>query len=206
MTRMAKLTALLLALAVAGAGTATAAKLITGKQIKNKSLTGKDIRPASLGPGVLNAQAKAALQGPKGEPGTDGATGAAGPTGPSAVFVHRRAEAVTSAQQRTVATQTLPAGTYGVTATLLLRSLEGGKKETCALQTGAAKEIATVALPASAGERISLTIAGGVEIPSGAAGADAQVRVACTVNGDVAETANITIVSTRTAATTVTNE
>jgi len=38
-----------IALFVAGAGTATAARLIGGKEIRNNSVTGKDIRNSSLG-------------------------------------------------------------------------------------------------------------------------------------------------------------
>lgn len=74
------------------AGTAGAARLITGKQVKNNSLTGKDIKNRSLKAADLSAKAKAALQGdpgPKGDAGAAGAkgdkgdTGAAGPTAPA---------------------------------------------------------------------------------------------------------------------------
>jgi hypothetical protein len=42
-----------LALVLAMGGTATAAKLITGKDVQNKSLTGKDVKGKSLGAGKL---------------------------------------------------------------------------------------------------------------------------------------------------------
>ena len=42
-----------LALVLAMGGTATAAKLISGKEIQNKSLTGKDVKGKSLGGGKL---------------------------------------------------------------------------------------------------------------------------------------------------------
>jgi hypothetical protein len=68
-------------LAVTG-GTATAAKLITGKDVKNNSLTGADIKNRSLGAGELTAAARNALKGNAGPAGTAGAPGAAGPAGP----------------------------------------------------------------------------------------------------------------------------
>ena len=61
------------ALFVAGAGSATAARLITGKQIKNSSITTKDVRNGSLlrrdfRPGQLP-------RGPQGLPGAPGRAG-----------------------------------------------------------------------------------------------------------------------------------
>ncbi len=59
--------ALLLALAVVLvglAGTATAAKLITGKQVKNESLTHKDVKNGSLKEADLKAGVKAKLNAP----------------------------------------------------------------------------------------------------------------------------------------------
>ena len=82
---------LAVALLALAAGTATAAKLITGKDVKNNSLTGKDIKNRSLGLKDLNGKVKAAMgggeavpgpQGPKGDTGPAGAAGAAGPAGP----------------------------------------------------------------------------------------------------------------------------
>jgi hypothetical protein len=61
------------ALFVAGAGTATAARLITGKQIKNSSITSTDVRNGSL----LRKDFKSAQlpRGPQGLPGTAGRAG-----------------------------------------------------------------------------------------------------------------------------------
>jgi hypothetical protein len=58
-------------------GTATAAKLITGKEIADHSITGKDIRRKSLPLSVLRATAA----GPPGAPGAKGAPGPKGATG-----------------------------------------------------------------------------------------------------------------------------
>ena len=61
------------ALFVAGAGTATAAKVITGKQIKNSSITSTDVKNGSL----LRKDFKSVQlpRGPQGLPGTAGRAG-----------------------------------------------------------------------------------------------------------------------------------
>jgi hypothetical protein len=73
--------AFMLGLLIATAGTATAAKLITGKQIKDGSISAKDLNKA-----VQAQLAKADApgpQGPKGDNGAPGAPGAKGDTGPA---------------------------------------------------------------------------------------------------------------------------
>lgn len=62
-------------------GTATAAKLITGKDIRNNSVTGKDIKNRSLGLGDLKAGARDALRGATGATGASGAKGDTGAPG-----------------------------------------------------------------------------------------------------------------------------
>jgi len=76
------------ALVVSGA-TATAASLITGKDVKNNSLTGKDIKRRSIQMSDLNRslqrKIRAGLTNPVGTPNTPGAqgeNGARGPQGP----------------------------------------------------------------------------------------------------------------------------
>jgi hypothetical protein len=72
---------------VAGmAGSATAASLITGKQIKNESLTGADVKDGSLKTRDLARGARndlAGERGPRGRSGPAGAVGASGPAGPA---------------------------------------------------------------------------------------------------------------------------
>ena len=69
-------------------GTATAAAMITGKQIKDNSVHGRDIQNASLtGVDVKNrsltpADFTGSLQGPAGPTGPSGPAGPAGPAGP----------------------------------------------------------------------------------------------------------------------------
>ena len=77
-----------IALVVACTGTATAATLITGKQIQNNSVTTKDVKNKSLRagdfrPGTLlrGPAGPAGATGPQGPQGAQGATGAAGLSG-----------------------------------------------------------------------------------------------------------------------------
>lgn len=122
------------ALVLAMGGTATAAKLISGKQIRNSSVTGKDIRNGSLGPADLSGKAKAALAGtagpagpagPAGAPGAAGAKGEQGDRGPSKAF----AAHVADIHNLTVIPATheilggsLDDGSYVITAKFQLRS------------------------------------------------------------------------------------
>jgi hypothetical protein len=98
-------TAFLLGLLIATAATAGAAGLITGKQIKDGSISARDLSKAvrtqlgrpgiagTVGPqGAAGSQGAAGIQGAKGDPGTSGAKGDAGtpgvdgqtgPTGPT---------------------------------------------------------------------------------------------------------------------------
>jgi hypothetical protein len=81
-----------IALFVALSSSATAAMLITGKNVKNGSLTGADVKNNSLGSGDVKdrsllakdfklGQLPAGPQGRQGPPGATGATGATGPPG-----------------------------------------------------------------------------------------------------------------------------
>ena len=72
----------LMAIVLAMGGTATAAKLITGKQVRNSSLTGADVRNGSLGARDLSSAARKSLRGAAGQ-GASGAAGPAGQTGPA---------------------------------------------------------------------------------------------------------------------------
>lgn len=143
--------AFVLGVAVAGAGTATAARLITGKQIKNGSITYKD-----LSPGVkekLNQTGPNGTPGPKGEPGPSGPGGPAGPAGLSLLtfadssvsggLTLSGADAVvtTTAQQLPNANGSVggplvfPAGPgrYAQTSTVRVRT-QGSGNYVCALQ------------------------------------------------------------------------
>ncbi len=74
----------ILSIVLISAGSATAARLITGKDIKNGSVTGQDIKNKSIGAVDLSAGAKKSLTGPAGPAGPAGAAGGpAGPVGPA---------------------------------------------------------------------------------------------------------------------------
>jgi hypothetical protein len=70
-------------LALVGAGTATAAKLVTGGDIAKRTITGKNIKKHTIGPKLLTDSAKASMQGPAGPQGPQGEPGANGADGSS---------------------------------------------------------------------------------------------------------------------------
>jgi len=80
-----------LSLVLVTGGTAGAAKLLTGKDIKDNSITSADVRDRSLTPADFNGSVAgpAGPAGPQGAPGLPGApgpkgeTGAIGPVGPT---------------------------------------------------------------------------------------------------------------------------
>lgn len=115
---LTKLIAFVAALAVLGGGTAVAAKMITGKQIKNGTVTGKDLKPGSLGAKHLSPAAAAGLAGPAGEPGPKGDTGPKGERGPSTAFAIRTKNGlkVDDPAVNVVQTATVPDGSYVINA------------------------------------------------------------------------------------------
>ncbi len=181
MTRLTQTFAIVAALIAVGAGSATAAKLITGKQIKDHSITKKDLKPGVIpaaaagpvGPAGAAGQAAAPAGRARGQgrrPGTagkDGADGAKGDTGPSAVAILRAGkQTISGSQFRTVATQTLTAGTYAVSASFNVIPTNGSSAQSCSLNAGGT-EVAKTAFGASAGERVALTLSGRVVVPAG---------------------------------------
>ena len=79
-TALAVLVAVLALVLSAGAG-ATASMMITGKQIKDGTVTTKDVKNKSLKVKDLSAKARSKLRGATGPAGPRGATGATGPAG-----------------------------------------------------------------------------------------------------------------------------
>ena len=73
---------LVVALVIAASGGAVAAKKITGKDIKNNSVSTSDIKDQTLLPADFSPGATSALVGPAGPKGATGAAGAAGAPGP----------------------------------------------------------------------------------------------------------------------------
>jgi hypothetical protein len=148
----------LVAVVLAATGSATAAGLFTGKNIKNSSLTGldvknssltgSDVKNGSLGTSDLSAAARTALKGATGATGQPGAKGdkgdpgVQGPIGPSNVFEAKRASAGAFADNsiQTIATLNgVPAGSYLVSVKLgaFLSSAGSPATGVCSLVAGA---------------------------------------------------------------------
>lgn len=103
-----------IALFVAGAGTATAARLITGRSIKNNSVTGRDIRNNSLGSRDVKNGTLLRRDFRRGQL-SDGAKGATGPRGANGFGVLRyvsRDFTVAANAQPAQGTTPCPSGTY----------------------------------------------------------------------------------------------
>ena len=81
MKSLGKMLAFVLVLALVGAGTATAAKMITGKEIANGTVKGVDIAKGTLKANHLTDSAKVELQGAAGPAGPQGPAGPEGPAG-----------------------------------------------------------------------------------------------------------------------------
>jgi hypothetical protein len=88
MKALGKALAFVALLVLVGAGTATAANMITGKQIENGTVTGADIKKKTLSSKHLTAGAKDTLKGAAGPAGPQGAAGPAGPAGPQGPAGH----------------------------------------------------------------------------------------------------------------------
>jgi hypothetical protein len=71
-----------LVISVTGTATAATVTLVTGRDVKNGSLTGADVRDHSVRLRDLSAKTVAALRGAKGDTGPAGPQGALGPAGP----------------------------------------------------------------------------------------------------------------------------
>jgi hypothetical protein len=72
-----------LALFAALGGSAYAAVTVTGKNIKDGTVTGRDVKNRSLGTSKLSTKALSSLAGQRGPAGPDGPQGARGPVGPT---------------------------------------------------------------------------------------------------------------------------
>ena len=75
----------LVALFVAFSGTATAALVMTGKNIKDGTITGKDVKNRALGTNKLSKSAVTSLKAERGPAGPQGAAGPQGPQGEAGV-------------------------------------------------------------------------------------------------------------------------
>lgn len=81
MKALGKALAFVALLALVGAGSATAAKMVTGKEIANHTVTGKDVKKGSLKVKHLSTGAQDSLKGATGPAGPAGPAGPVGATG-----------------------------------------------------------------------------------------------------------------------------
>ncbi len=81
MKALGKALAFVMLLALVGAGSATAAKMITGKEIANGTVTGADVMKGTLKAKHLTAGAQESLKGATGPAGPAGPAGPGGPQG-----------------------------------------------------------------------------------------------------------------------------
>jgi hypothetical protein len=172
------LTIAVVAAFLAVAASATAASLITGQQIKNGSITGADVKRGSLGASDLSRAAKRKLRGRRGPAGPPGPSGPRGPSGSPGLGRVLTAEAGDVAIAggtglEPVLEIVLPAGSFAVDATLLVRS--PGSNDVCELRSakGLLEQIEFTAGTAGVqiqlqGEFESVSQAGRVRISCGA--------------------------------------
>lgn len=195
-----------LALFACLAGTATAAKLISGKNIKNnsvagkdiknKSVTGKDVKNGSLGAADLSKKAKASLSGGAGTAGPAGKQGPIGPVGPAGpavapnVFTTSVASKALPMNVETLVLQkAVPNGTYAVTAKLVLFQGAADNGD-CSLLAGGELIDGVSIIPANANARTPITLTG--VAPAGAA---SPIRVTCLVDDAAGSAGTVKIVA-----------
>lgn len=124
------------------AGSATAAtSLISGKDIKKGSITGKQVKNKSLSIKELSKGAVKKLRGatgPRGERGEKGETGARGPAGIVApLFGENPNENIGSDESRDVVTVPVATtGTYVINAKTNIFALQAAAEVECAIEVG----------------------------------------------------------------------
>jgi hypothetical protein len=218
------------ALVAALGGTAVAAKLISGKDVRNGSLTGVDLKNGSVtgadikdksltakdfkgsiqgaqGPaGPAGPAGVAGPAGPAGPQGETGAKGDTGPRGPSNVIIHRDDTHTLDAGvgQIVAATQPIAPGTYSVQASTEVTGTQNGPAN-CKLRFLALEDADTTVFNQVANQERSVTLAGRVTIPEGIAGGFATVRIICAVPSDAGAARDSRIVLTRSEDVVVTN-
>jgi len=135
--RPATLVALVIIGLTAATG-ATAATLVTGKQIRDNSVTGADIKRGTLGASDLSRAARRSLRGATGKTGPAGSPGPRGEPGVTLadrVFAARaddvEVEAADSVKQ--IVELLLPGGRFVIDANLSVKS--DGSGDVCSLRT-----------------------------------------------------------------------
>jgi hypothetical protein len=177
--------------AIASAATAaTADKLLTGADIKNGSLTERDLAPA-----VRAKLARAGRPGPAGPPGATGATGspgAAGPAGPSEARIGFSASGTVTDAIGLVVGLTYPAAPHVIHANLILVNTgNAAARVVCDLSSVGLLDDAEVTLDAQGGlDTTTVALSGTVDPPAGPARL-AQVTCTTAATGVTYEDADI---------------
>lgn len=119
----------ILALVVATGGSATAAVMISGKQIKNSSVTGKDVKNKSLTKADIRGAVRGA-PGPRGPQGPSAPHGGQGPKGDPGVAGSAAAYGTVSAagalsNSKGIVSVTFAEGTYCIDAAVPVNNIVG---------------------------------------------------------------------------------
>ena len=131
--------------ALGGTGYAAATGSIDSREIKNSSIQGTDVKDKSLTTkdfkgsvtGKTGANGATGAQGPQGGKGDKGDRGE---TGPSNIIYDDAAQlTLNGGGRQTVATVTLPAGTWHVQAKVVVQDANGGETD-CWIQRGATED------------------------------------------------------------------
>lgn len=186
--------AVVAAIGLVGAGSATGASLITGKQIKNRTVGAKDIKRKAIGLGHLTPAAVAALKGAtgpagpkgdtgaKGDTGPKGDTGAQGERGPSDVFATAIGGTNAPNSMDVIDTLDLPAGKYAITATVTGASLAGSDHTlSCRLANDGGELASGDDFYATADGRANITLITAVELDGFTVNSN-DVTLECTDN------------------------
>jgi hypothetical protein len=177
--------------AIASAATAaTADKLLTGADIKNGSITERDLAPS-----IRAKLARTGLRGPAGPAGATGATGApgaAGPVGPSEARVGFSASGTVTNAIGLVVGLTYPAAPHVIHANLILVNTgNAGARVLCNLSSFGSLDDAEVTLDAAGGlDTATVALSGTVDPPAGPARL-AQVTCTTAASGVTYEDADI---------------
>lgn|GEM_PF-898976 len=134
-----------IALFLAIGGTATAAKLINGKNIKKGTVTAKQIKNSTITSGKISPATIASLkgaQGPKGEKGAKGDTGAQGVQGPAGVAGLTSFMATNDVSNQpandavtVISMNNMPSSKYFITAKSVMFSNTAGALVGCSIET-----------------------------------------------------------------------
>jgi hypothetical protein len=190
------------ALVIALGGTSYAAVKITGANIADGSVTTKDVKNKSLSVKDLNPATKGKLTGAPGSPGAQGPQGATGPAGPAgkdgpsyARFAYNNTDTILTNQvggedPRVIAVGAIGASYLLLGKVVLTNNTNANTAFRCTLAAQSDADLATVTLPPLTSTTISLQLA---HTYTGL-GAFADIRCYSFGNAARAEVAKLTLI------------